>query len=307
VLARALATIMAAAALVVIGATTPASAAGDENCWNETDPNTGEVKLVCENEGGGGGNGNTSGGGSSTCSYQGREIPCTGPEGSTWSSAYGCWIGAVWMPPTEPGQDGGAAPPPGQNPEDGEWRICYFPPPGSSWEPIWVRTGEVAIDPAVLANRAIASMDLDPIQIGIVPESGPNRVGLVGLPVWMWVDSPTGDTFGPITASASEGSVSVSATASVSSIVWDMGDGTKVNCTGKGTPYADHYGKQDSPTCGHRYAKMSTDQPDGAYQVTATSHWVVEWTGGGQSGTIEFDLTTDPLPIRIGEAQVLTQ
>ena len=72
-------------------------------------------------------------------------------------------------------------------------------------------------------------------------------------------------------------------------------------------PYADHYGKQDSPTCGHRYEKMSTDQPDGAYQVTATSHWVVEWTGGGQSGTIEFDLTTDALPIRIGEAQVLTQ
>jgi hypothetical protein len=52
---------------------------------------------------------------------------------------------------------------------------------------------------------------------------------------------------------------------------------------------------------------MSSDQPGGAYQVTATSHWVVEWTGGGQSGTIEFDLTTDPLPISIGEAQVLTQ
>ena len=143
--------------------------------------------------------------------------------------------------------------------------------------------------------------------IGIVPESGPNRVGLVGLPVWMWVDSPTDDTFGPITASASEGPVWVSATASVSSIVWNMGDGTKVTCTGKGTPYADHYGKQDSPTCGHRYAKMSTDQPEGAYQVTAASHWVVEWTGGGQSGTIEFDLATEPLPIRIGEAQVLTQ
>ena len=191
--------------------------------------------------------------------------------------------------------------------EDGAWHICYWPPPGSSWDPVWIQNGEVTIDPVVLAQRAIASMDLDPIQIGIVPESGPNRVGLVGLPVWMWVDSPTDDTFGPITASASEGSVSVSATASVSSIVWDMGDGTTVTCTGEGTPYADHYGKQDSPTCGHRYEKMSTDQPDGAYQVTATSHWVVEWTGGGQSGTIEFDLTTDALPIRIGEAQVLTQ
>ncbi|WP_341231738.1 hypothetical protein [Nocardioides salarius] len=198
-------------------------------------------------------------------------------------------------------------PPEGQTKEDGWWHVCYFPPPGSSWEYMWIETGEVGIDPVVLAQRAIASMNLDPIEIGIVPESGANRAGLVGLPVWMWVDQPTDVTFGPITASAAEGTVSVSATANVSSIVWNMGDGKKVNCTGKGTPYADHYGKQASPTCGHRYAKMSTDQPDGAYQVTATSHWVVEWTGGGQSGTIEFDLTTEPLPIRIGESQVLTQ
>src|SRR3546814_4938710 len=49
-------------------------------------------------------------------------------------------------------------------------------------------------------SRAIASMNLDPIEIGIVPESGANRAGLVGLPVWMWVDQPTDVTFGPITA-----------------------------------------------------------------------------------------------------------
>ncbi|QSR24084.1 hypothetical protein CFH99_00390 [Nocardioides aromaticivorans] len=259
---------------------------------------TGEVHCEEGEDGNnGGGTGNT--GGSSTCTYAGNEIPCTGPGGSVWSSKYKCWIG-------ERGPDD-LVPPEGQTKEDGWWHVCYFPPPGSSWEYMWIETGEVGIDPVVLAQRAIASMDLDPIKIGIVPESGANRVGLVGLPVWMWVDSPTDDTFGPITASASEGSVSVSATASVSSIVWDMGDGTKVTCTGKGTPYADHYGKQPSPTCGHRYAKTSSDQPDGAYQVTATSHWVVEWTGGGQSGTIEFDLTTDAVPIRIGEAQVLTQ
>lgn len=302
-LARAIAAMLAAAAFVVVGSTSPASAAGGENCWYETDPNTGEVKLVCEDPGnGGGGNDDPGSGGSSTCQYSGKEIPCTGPEGSVWSSKYACWIGPS---AGELGED--LLPPDGQTKEDGAWHVCYFPPPGSSWEYMWIETGEVGIDPVVLANRAIASMDLDPIEIGIVPESGANRAGLVGLPVWMWVDSPTEDTFGPITRSASEGSVSVSATASVSSIVWNMGDGTKVTCTGKGTPYADHYGKQPSPTCGHRYAKMSSDQPDGAYQVTATSHWVVEWTGGGQSGTIEFDLTTDPLPIRIGEAQVLTQ
>lgn len=275
-----------------------APAANADGC--DVDEETGEV--VCDDEDpgtGGGGNEDPGSGGSSTCTYAGNEIPCTGPDGSVWSSKYKCWIG-------ERGPDD-LVPPEGQTKEDGGWHVCYFPPPGSSWEYTWIETGELGIDPVVLAQRAIASMDLDPIKIGIVPESGPNRAGLVGLPVWMWVDSPTDDTFGPITASASEGSVSVSATASVSSIVWNMGDGIKVTCTGKGTPYADHYGKQPSPTCGHRYAKMSSDQPGGAYQVTATSHWVVEWTGGGQSGTIEFDLTTDPLPIRIGEAQVLTQ
>ena len=290
---------MLGASFVVVVAVAPSANA--DGC--DVDEETGEV--VCEDEdgGGNGGGGGDTGGGSSTCNYNGREIPCTGPGGSVWSSLHECWIGPS---AGELGED--LEPPAGQTKEDGAWHVCYFPPPGSSWEYTWVQTGEeVRIDPVVLAQRAIASMDLDPIQIGIVPESGPDMVGLVGLPVWMWVDSPTDDTFGPITASASEGSVSVSATASVSNIVWDMGDGTTVTCTGKGTPYADHYGKQDSPTCGHRYEKMSTDQPDGAYQVTATSHWVVEWTGGGQSGTIEFDLTTDALPIRIGEAQVLTQ
>lgn len=49
-LARALAAILATAALLVVGSTSPAAAAGGENCWYETDPNTGEVKLVCEDE-----------------------------------------------------------------------------------------------------------------------------------------------------------------------------------------------------------------------------------------------------------------
>lgn len=233
-LARALATIMAAAALVVIGASTPASAGGDQNCWYETDPNTGEVKLVCEeSDSGGGGNDDPGSGGSSTCSYAGDELPCTGPEGAVWSSEHTCYVVPT---PVSPQSD----PPAGQSDKDGNWHFCIQPPQyqGSN-QNVWVETGEPLIDPVVLAQRAIATMDLDPIKVGIVPESGPNRVGLVGLPVWMWVDSPSDDTFGPITALASEGAVSVSATASVSGIVWDMGDGTKVTCTGKGTPYAD--------------------------------------------------------------------
>lgn len=297
-LARVAAAVIVAVLGLLVSPVPSASADGDGQCTQVFDPETGQLKWVCEDDGGSGGDDGSTGG-SSTCSYAGREIPCTGPEGSVWSSKYACWIGAR-------GPDS-MVPPEGQTKEDGWWHVCYFPPPGSSWEYMWIETGEVGIDPVTLANRAIASMDLDPITIGIVPESGPDRVGLVGLPVWMWAEAQTANTYGPITASASQGPVSVTATAKVSSIVWDMGDGTKVTCTGPGTPYEDRYGKQASPTCGHRYEQMSDDQPDGAYQVTATSHWVVEWSGGGQSGTIELDLTTEPLPIRIGEAQVLTQ
>lgn len=265
------------------------------------DPATGEVECGDEDPGqpGDGDDPGDDGGASSTCKYAGEEIPCSF-DGGIWSSKHACYV-TTRLTPQPP-------PPAGESADSGAWHFCLQPAgyQGSN-QSVWISVSEILIDPAVLAQRVIASMDLDPIRIGIVPESGPNRVGLVGLPVWMWVDRPTDDTFGPITASASEGSVSVSATARVSSIVWNMGDGTTVRCTGEGTPYADYYGKQDSPTCGHRYEKMSTDQPDGAYQVTAASHWIVDWTGGGQSGTIEFDLTTDVLPIRIGEAQVLTQ
>lgn len=294
--------LVAASSLVVAAPSPRVFAEGDQNCWSETDPVTGEVKLVCEEPGDGGGDGSGDpDGSSSSCAYKGKDVPCVGPTGSTWSSAHGCYVGEVHPDNAE------MTPQPGQSKEDGAWHLCYFPPPGSSWEPIWIENGTVTIDPVVLAQRAIASMDLDPITIGIVPESGPNRIGLVGLPVWMWVEAKAANTWGPITRSASKGAVSVSATAEVSSIVWDMGGGTKVTCSGPGTRYEDRHGKEDSPTCGHRYELTSDDQPDGTYQITATSHWIVEWSGGGQSGTIELDLTTDPLPIRIGEAQVLTQ
>ena len=286
-----------AASCTILIFTAPAASA---DCT--ADPGTGEV--LCDEEGGendpGGGGDPGSGGSSTTCMLGDSEIPCS-MGGGQWSSTHMCYVIPAPMSP-QPG------PPAGQADEDGDWHFCIQPPSyqGSN-QSVWVESDELLIDPSVLAHRAVAAMNLDPITIGIVPESAPNRVGLVGLPVWMWVDGQTEDTWGPMTRSASEGPVSVTATASVSGVVWDMGDGTKVFCTGPGTPYADHYEKQESPTCGHRYAEMSTDQPDGAYQVTATSHWAVEWTGGGQSGTIELDLTTEPSPIRVGEAQVLTQ
>jgi hypothetical protein len=91
----------------------------------------------------------------------------------------------------------------------------------------------------------------------------------------------------------------VTATAKVTKIIWTMGDGTTVTCTGAGTPYQDSFGKRSSPTCGHTYTKSKAD-----YLVLAHSFWVITWTGGGQAGTINTDFT-QTTTIHVGELQVL--
>ncbi|MFE7649908.1 hypothetical protein [Streptomyces phaeoluteigriseus] len=64
-----------------------------------------------------------------------------------------------------------------------------------------------AVNPAELAQRAVDSMKLAGPDI-----TSPKAAGryLVGMPMWMWVNqSPT--TYGPNTASASAGAVTVTA------------------------------------------------------------------------------------------------
>lgn len=160
-------------------------------------------------------------------------------------------------------------------------------------------------DPAVLAQQALAAMQLKAIEIGIVPEATPGSMGLMGLPTWMWVDQPTENTYGPISRTVAAGGISVTATAEVENIVWSMGDGRRVTCTTTGTPYADSYGRQSSPDCGYTYTRTSAGQPDGAYTVAATSSWTITWAGGGQTGTIDGISFTQEAQVQIGELQVI--
>ncbi|MFJ9026313.1 ATP/GTP-binding protein [Streptomyces sp. NPDC102259] len=152
---------------------------------------------------------------------------------------------------------------------------------------------------SVIRNQWLAGPDI----------ASPRAAGkyLVGMPMWMWVNqSPT--TYGPNTASASAGGVTVTATAKVSTIVWAMGDGAVVTCTGPGTPYTAAAGKTDSPTCGHTYNRTSADQAAGRYQVTATSTWTIDWHvttgGGGQAGQLTETRQTQ-IQVPLAELQVL--
>jgi hypothetical protein len=128
----------------------------------------------------------------------------------------------------------------------------------------------------------------------------------VGMQTWLWVADPDEHTVGPMTATASAGPVTVTATAELTEIAWDMGDGTDgVVCDGPGTPYDPALRVKESPTCGYTYARSSARQDDQAYTVTATSRWVVHWTGGGESGDIPLEFNRS-VEVRVGEIQALS-
>ncbi|MFG2878780.1 ATP/GTP-binding protein [Streptomyces sp. NPDC048337] len=159
------------------------------------------------------------------------------------------------------------------------------------------------MDPAVLAQQAVDSMLLRGPDIGITPR--PGGKGVVGMPVYMWTATGT-ETYGPNTASASVGGITVTATARVSKIVWNMGDGKTVTCTTPGTPYKPEFGKTPSPDCGHRYDKPSSTTGSGTFHVTATSTWSIDWqvTGGAQGGQLT-EIRTSAVDINVAEVQVL--
>jgi hypothetical protein len=284
----------------------PALATGPVTCppSQTPDPKTGVCVIVVGTppgpaDPGPGGPSNPGPAGPQKCvKPDGVAIPCR--EGNSWwSNALFCYIALA--DPQPPQSD-----PIWAGHTDGAIYTCYSPlivagtPMYSLWSAAPPAGPAAAPDPRVLAQQAIALMRLRAINIGIVPEPLAGSVGIIGMPTWMWAQNPSLSTWGPVTNSASAGAFTVTATATVDRVVWAMGDGSTVTCTGAGTAYQDSFGKKSSPTCGHTYTRQGT------YTVRATSFWTVQWAGVGQSGTIPLNFTATT-NITMGEAQVLTQ
>ncbi|MEU1843593.1 hypothetical protein [Micromonospora sediminicola] len=242
------------------------------------------------NDGGGGGNG----GGTAKCQWNGQVVKCYDDLLGWFNNSDGCYYKLTEPQlPAPAGQQwytascvGGAT---GQQGNV----LLAAPPPGFGTPP----------DPEELARRALASISLLPPRVAVAPRrsKGP---GLVGLPVWMWA-SPGASYFGPLSASASDRGLTVEITAKVDRIVWHMSDDIDVTCYGPGTPY-DADGPDAgaaSPDCGlpHGYPTAAT------YQVSATTFWTVEWSGGGESGVIPQSRVSGVVPVQINELQVVTR
>lgn len=284
--------------LMVVAGGPSASAAGPVDCGpdGQWDGATCRIKVSVETQGSGGtALGSNSGGTPRSCAYGTFPMPCSDPDLGYWSESRSCYVrlSAVQPPTSMPVWDGHT---------DGAIYDCSLPRSGGFGGLVlmfWAATAPAGPDPRVLAQTAIASMNLRPISIGVVPEDRPGSVGLVGLPVWMWAANPDDRSWGPITRTASAGGSSVTATAKVQKVRWLMGDGGVVVCTGPGTVYEDRFGKSMSPTCGYKYTKQ------GVYTVRAETSWSVSWSGMGQSGTIPLTLSGSTM-LTIGELQILT-
>jgi len=233
------------------------------------------------------------------CEFGGAAQACTDAELGNWSNRQQCYLqrltpqppesdpvwaghtdGSIWACAREQGYD------------EGRHLVTRW---------VWL-PGEpdtVVTDPVTLAYRAVAAMQLAPPPIKTAPGAG--QIGLVKMPVWLWV-TRSENTWGPIVRSASVPGLTVTATAQVKAINWSMGDGKTVRCDGPGTAYAKSFGIKESPDCGHRYRKTSREQPNCKYNVAATADWEITWQSTlGDTGQISMTQQA-ATQLRIGEA-----
>jgi len=236
-----------------------------------------------------------------------RPVPCTSERG-IWQADAECYASATPSDPQPPrssavwehfDENFGV----GQ--EQGQVYDCYYPSTGQTaliylFDP--PTAAQAPPTPGEVAREALAKLDLRAVEIGMAPQ--PPATAVVGVPVWLWVDQPSEETFGPASASATVRGVTVTVTAKVTDVVWDLDDGTTLSCDA-GTAYHAEFGASESPDCGHVFLRESGSRPGGAYTVTATSTWAVEWAGAGQTGTIAMDPLVAQTQVIVAEGQVL--
>ena len=248
------------------------------------------------------------------------KVDCTSGDGG-WSNAHQCYAGTFYFSRAEDGYGaflrdgttyqldvwGGDPKYTAHLNEDGSFDGVMLACTDGTSDFWWAPSPLGAVSPRWLADRAVAAMSLRAPQIGMTGGDPPDGMQWVGLPAWMWVADPGESTTGPVTRSAADGGISVTATGTLDRTVWSMGDGVVVTCSGPnaaGEPWVYGYGGQPSPKCGYTYTRTSAGMPNEAFTVKVTAYWTVSWSGGGQSGTIPLQMSRS-IPKRVGEVQAI--
>lgn len=250
------------------------------------------------------------GGGTPRCELRGTPlgavpVQCVHPTWGWWSNALQCYLR-----PADPQPPAGHHAWEGHDPADGLVYALACPYlHGVEGDPWWdqVTLRFFPSDSGMLGRlvaEAIGRLPISGPEIHLAPD--PSGTGLVGLPVWMWTPV-TEATWEPAPLRLPALGWELVVLAHVDRIDWDMGDGTVVPCHHPGTPYQPEFGAEPSPTCGHVYTLPSRSRPDGRYQVTATTHWVVRWFfDGTEVGATLTTTRESATTLRVHELQVVT-
>jgi hypothetical protein len=168
-------------------------------------------------------------------------------------------------------------------------------------------------DPAVVAQQAIDTIDFPIPQ----PQLGPEEA----LAVNRWIYLSVGNNPGPLTAEAAVPGLAITATATLTSSTWSMGEITAadkrstvapITCTGGGTrpsPTANVRASEpkEPGSCAYAYRFRSLPERTGgtgSWPVTVTTNWSITWTAtDGSTGTATRSQTSDPFPAGVGEWQ----
>ncbi len=228
----------------------------------------------------------------------GKVVPCRSELYGWWSANRGCYVKeAEPQPPTSDPIWAGRT--------DGAIYQCQRPMGGAAFDETIFWAEEPPPNPEqvlALVGQVTQSMNFKAISMGMAPTPtslNPDSIGIVGMPVWLWVASPSPQTWGPATATGSSDGLTVTVTAKAERVTWNLGDGRTPIVCGPGSPYDPSYGKVESPTCGSPgYTRQGT------YPISAVTHWRIDYTSNvGVSGALAMDLTADA-ELTVGELQV---
>jgi hypothetical protein len=247
------------------------------------------------------------GDGSCVVTAQGGGSP--GGSGSSGSSGGGASAEVCsWQPESAQAAqvllDSGVPPPlvnDGSAGPDDSWYLatCVGGPVGIDSVVYLVEAAPGALDmltPAEVAQIAVSDLDLAAPTVSMAPFGK----AIVNLESWLWIDPAD---WQPITATATAGGITATATATPQYVVWDMGDGNQVTCDSPGVAYNTSIPDQDQTTsCGYTYQETSANRPDQQFTITTTIAYDVTWTsvgvaGGGDLGIVPGASTTTAVTV----------
>lgn len=166
----------------------------------------------------------------------------------------------------------------------GPWTPCERGADGELLTP-W----DCPVGPAPVLDRALSEQLARTLIVRLqlpkpTPQFGPDpadnewNMMAVGYPVWLWTEGAS-----TVTARDSAYGYTFTLRAQYRSTTFEMGDGKTTHCTNTTAYRGTIKPGTDSPTCGYTYLKAARD---GTYTVTATTHWDVDWSVAGFSGTL---------------------